>query len=1059
MNKQMKPDRSLLQFMLRAQQQLARHNAQSSNKGYVMMLTSIITILMFSMLGAYLTMTNLNKSAVAAYADSNNTFYAAESALNKRAAMILDKFNTSVVPGGLSPGQTTASTATPTASDMRYCMMPNTDGTKTSGTTALRPTTDGGAKTTSGVAKDDFRCMPFTFQHNGGGDVVVARTSTGATDSSSDFGGSVTATNKNKTDNYVSYTFVADTTPYPRNADGTLKSGGVTPQPIPSGDPYAGLNALEYKYTVYATAAKTESDAVMYSTIGGGAQTVLQMDFKSRFIPLFQFAAFYENDLEMDSQTPMTVEGPVHTNGSLKAVSYGFNTSTGDKTDPKWDRKSANFNNTDLAAGTRLLGKVTAVGDFYDRSQFSNWRPPGCSSDSNQTAANQSKNCGVMAVYKGTGDKTDRSNYFYFPDFVSATDTGLFTPTEPTFGKRMEKMASRLNAPQPGFLREQNYKTTKTGDYYAKADLRLKMFPGRLPASTDSNYEKYIPFEVTSIQGDSRTASSLTKGQLRSLMQPVLVIKTPNAATTLIAIPEIPAIPVVGSRPAVPAVPAVPTITIDADNYAKVLKALKISIAASPSLVKLSDMDRVASALTGFSNLIDSPALSLLTPAQKDGLKARTPNQIIGTGNADARTGNFFLPPPIQLVNNNASEVAAFRVAVTNIASGASNWSSLSNDARNTTVDNLINNSVTSTSTTSSVTLQRQKYNLGLWDFHKKLWLTALQTNIQSLTYWNNEGVYVDATNTDLATPYIASTLPALTASLPSTSGLAFVKAAASGTSGFLAEGIAAADRTENGLVLHASVDDTSAGITTQSGDIAAGTDRTKDELKITGKDAQGNDSYVDNYRKYAGNIKKSPYGFIFSGAKELPAPMTIATDQAAYIQGDYNNPGTTIPSLLRQPAAIMADTVTVLSNQCSNQNKQVNCGGKIATNLEDPAESDRLYLPANNPDGTTNSTTINTALLSGVPLSNSTQYNGGLNRLMRMLENWSQGTTAVPLNYTGSFVTLGTPLESTEIKLGAPLPPKRNFAFDDNFNDASKLPPLTPNAVYLRQDVFKRSY
>jgi hypothetical protein len=49
------------------------------------------------------------------------------------------------------------------------------------------------------------------------------------------------------------------------------------------------------------------------------------MDFKSRVVPLFQFAAFYEDDLEMDSQMPMSVSGPTHTNGDLMAMSYSIN--------------------------------------------------------------------------------------------------------------------------------------------------------------------------------------------------------------------------------------------------------------------------------------------------------------------------------------------------------------------------------------------------------------------------------------------------------------------------------------------------------------------------------------------------------------------------------------------------------------------------------------------------------------------------------------------------------------------------------------------------------------
>ncbi len=41
------------------------------------------------------------------------------------------------------------------------------------------------------------------------------------------------------------------------------------------------------------------------------------MQFKSRLIPMFQFAAFYNKDLEILPGPAMTLDGPVHTNGDL----------------------------------------------------------------------------------------------------------------------------------------------------------------------------------------------------------------------------------------------------------------------------------------------------------------------------------------------------------------------------------------------------------------------------------------------------------------------------------------------------------------------------------------------------------------------------------------------------------------------------------------------------------------------------------------------------------------------------------------------------------------------
>lgn len=76
---------------------------------------------------------------------------------------------------------------------------------------------------------------------------------------------------------------------------------------IPPGERYQNLNAQEYRYTAYSKAAN-----VLQRTT---AQ--LELRFKSRLVPLFQFAAFYNKDLEILPGPTMTLNGPVHTNGDL----------------------------------------------------------------------------------------------------------------------------------------------------------------------------------------------------------------------------------------------------------------------------------------------------------------------------------------------------------------------------------------------------------------------------------------------------------------------------------------------------------------------------------------------------------------------------------------------------------------------------------------------------------------------------------------------------------------------------------------------------------------------
>ena len=83
---------------------------------------------------------------------------------------------------------------------------------------------------------------------------------------------------------------------------------------------------------------------------------------------------------------------------------------------------------------------------------------------------------------------------------------------------------------------------------------------------------------------------------------------------------------------------------------------------------------------------------------------------------------------------------------------------------------------------------------------------------------------------------------------------------------------------------------------------------------------------------------------------------------------------------------------------------------------------------------------------------------NGGLNKYMRLLENWGGSSAGTYYNYTGSMVSLGEPLESEELPSGSGVP-KRNFNYESRFNTFEKLPPLAPSAVYLQQDGFRRNY
>jgi Tfp pilus assembly protein PilX len=953
------PDRSFIYFILRAQQ-LAKQDARS-DKGYAMMIVSIITIAMFSLLAVYMTMTNLTKSSTNAYIDGTNTFYAAESGLNRRADRLRQKFVGYATPTG---------TVTNTAASLLSTCTPVAVGA------AINPA-------------DDFECQNYSFTYNNN---IAQVTSGGNTVLSEQDGG------RNRI-NYTAYTFVRPE----RDYSTTPPSSRV----IPAGQTYAGLNALEYRYTIYATAAKPDPNSATRAIQQTGGQTVLQMDFRSRIVPLFQFAAFYEDDLEINSFTKMTISGPAHTNGNLKAAS--LNT----------------LSEGDFTQGVRFMDNVTVVMDVYNDTPY----PNTCTT------------CRV-SVYDGTGDNTLIASYGLFPNPPNRT-TPLTTTQLGMFGTRLKTRVPRLNVPAPGFLREKNYKTGETGLYYGKADLRLKFFPTRA-----------MPFDLTSIQTGSGcsltafnipsdrqsssalTCSRLTKGQLQSLRQPVLTRST--SATAL-----------------------------SAKNQA-ILKALQVAIASSSTLVTLSDLETPINTASGWgktfkdlltalppttitsteiSNLLPTGSTSTFvgwpspsrspSPAWSSSPPSPSPSASCTVDASPPTTGNAkdivrslcstFLAAPIQQITGNTT----------------------SPDSTSASTDRKVNVGFYDQNTTTS----------GAFDIANGEWMQMLQLNIESLTYWNRDGISVEPVDSTLITAYATPTGLTIASGL-STENVAFKKAAADTSKpvgSFAEQGLAANDTTEGGLVFHATVSDD------LNGD---GTNDTTATVanKVPGKDNNGVViSHVDNYRIYptASAIRKSPYGFVLSGGVELPGPLTIATDQPAYIQGDYNNPGVapgTLPQgtfyypsdvasddrgFRRQPAAIMADTLTFLSNGCLNDNRQVNCGNNTSVNSRSVV---------------TNGIAINAALLSNIMKSTSSAtFNGGLNKYMKHLEDWGNAAGAT-LNYTGSMISLGEPLESDKISANSNVY-RRNYNYETRFNSADKLPPLTPRAIYLQQDVFKRNY
>jgi hypothetical protein len=165
---------------------------------------------------------------------------------------------------------------------------------------------------------------------------------------------------------------------------------------------------------------------------------------------------------------------------------------------------------------------------------------------------------------------------------------------------------------------------------------------------------------------------------------------------------------------------------------------------------------------------------------------------------------------------------------------------------------------------------------------------------------------------------------------------------------------------------------------------------------------------------------------------QELPsAGLTVATPFPIYVKGNFNTTtnGITFSTALGDvantlPAALMGDAITVLSTNWSDANTSTTAIGS--------------RTPAN--------TTINAACLEGIVPSNGTNYSGGVENFLRLLENWSSSTTT--LSYNGSIVVLFTSQYASSPWPGTGTvynPPTRAWGFDNNFMQQGKLPPMTP--------------
>ena len=165
------------------------------------------------------------------------------------------------------------------------------------------------------------------------------------------------------------------------------------------------------------------------------------------------------------------------------------------------------------------------------------------------------------------------------------------------------------------------------------------------------------------------------------------------------------------------------------------------------------------------------------------------------------------------------------------------------------------------------------------------------------------------------------------------------------------------------------------------------------------------------------------------------PLGLTVASASPIYVLGHYNQTNTanlgTANTSSTYPASLVGDAITILSVNWSDANSHA-------------ALASRTALP----------TTVNAAFLAGVVETANGNYSGGMENFPRFLETWGLSN---PLTYNGSMVKMFSSLYATNVwGLGNVYnPPKRDWAYDPNFNSPAKLPPLTPSLLTISRSVW----
>ncbi len=198
---------------------------------------------------------------------------------------------------------------------------------------------------------------------------------------------------------------------------------------------------------------------------------------------------------------------------------------------------------------------------------------------------------------------------------------------------------------------------------------------------------------------------------------------------------------------------------------------------------------------------------------------------------------------------------------------------------------------------------------------------------------------------------------------------------------------------------------------------------------------------YVADYRTASSSLLHAVR--LTNAATLPPNGLTVATPGPLYIEGNYNCPSNTFLGTTNTtasvPSSVISDAVTILSpnwKDSNDANSSSTLSSRAATNA-----------------------TVNTAIITGVVYSTdatATGFSGGVVNMPRLLEDWQTSSRTLTLNtsmvnlYNSTWATNQWQTPGTYYYA-----PTRNFNFDQNFTQSSKLPPGTPLMHQLQRAVW----